>query len=201
MEPWREELRHHGIIGQKWGVRRFQNRDGTRTEAGKKRYSEMTNAELKKAIERSQLENRYYQLTNETKNSSYNKNMNTLGKAARVISNSGQILNKTGNVSGNRKVELSGNVINQSGNLGSTVGKQSNVFKSNKKIDLSKMSDSELKKMVNRLDLESQYSKINENTKKTGREYVDTILDYAGAATAIGASALGIAVAIKTLKG
>ena len=32
-----EYLMHHGIKGQKWGVRRFQNPDGTRTEAGKKR--------------------------------------------------------------------------------------------------------------------------------------------------------------------
>lgn len=31
-------LVHHGILGQKWGIRRYQNKDGTLTEAGKKRY-------------------------------------------------------------------------------------------------------------------------------------------------------------------
>lgn len=32
------ELYHHGIKGQKWGVRRFENEDGTLTPAGKERY-------------------------------------------------------------------------------------------------------------------------------------------------------------------
>ncbi len=32
------ELYHHGIKGQKWGVRRFQNPDGSLTTAGKRRY-------------------------------------------------------------------------------------------------------------------------------------------------------------------
>ena len=33
-----EYLAHHGIIGMKWGVRRFQNRDGSLTPEGYARY-------------------------------------------------------------------------------------------------------------------------------------------------------------------
>lgn len=34
------ELYHHGIKGMKWGIRRFQNADGSLTKAGKKRYGD-----------------------------------------------------------------------------------------------------------------------------------------------------------------
>lgn len=33
-----DELQHHGVKGQRWGVRRYQNADGSLTAAGKKRY-------------------------------------------------------------------------------------------------------------------------------------------------------------------
>lgn len=37
-DPSNDFLMHHGIKGQKWGVRRYQNEDGSLTEAGKERY-------------------------------------------------------------------------------------------------------------------------------------------------------------------
>ena len=71
------ELYHHGILGQKWGQRRFQNEDGTYTEEGqirrrkedrysaderrkrelaKKPSSELSNKELRELNERYNLE-------------------------------------------------------------------------------------------------------------------------------------------------
>lgn len=45
------ELYHHGILGQKWGVRRYQNADGSLTPAGKKRYTKLYNEMITKGTD------------------------------------------------------------------------------------------------------------------------------------------------------
>ena len=78
------ELYHFGIKGQKWGIRRYQNPDGTLTEAGKRRkdkeeslsddekrfrelkkkkFSEMSNDEVNEYNNRANLYQNYKRLT------------------------------------------------------------------------------------------------------------------------------------------
>ena len=46
-----DEIKHHGIKGQKWGVRRFQNADGSLTADGRKRYGSEDMRNVKKQVD------------------------------------------------------------------------------------------------------------------------------------------------------
>ena len=70
------------------------------------------------------------------------------------------------------------------------------------KMDLSKMSDQEMRTKINRALLEKQYNDIFAPKKTSkGREYVTKTLEIAGTVLAIGSSSLGIALAVKELRG
>ena len=49
---YNNSISHHGIKGQKWGERRYQNPDGTLTKEGIKRYSKSSPRKMTKIINR-----------------------------------------------------------------------------------------------------------------------------------------------------
>lgn len=90
-------LIHYGTKGMKWGVRRYQNKDGSLTPAGKKRYSEdesedykkahsgksvktMSDAELRSRLNRLQMEQQYSKLSS----SDVNKGKQFIDKAIKA---------------------------------------------------------------------------------------------------------------------
>lgn len=106
------ELMHHGILGMKWGVRRYQNKDGSLTPAGKRRVQtgeigkssdsavsstssnkrsvkEMSDSELRDKISRMELEKRYKDLSKSSEQAKTNKGrafvMDVLEKSGKNI--------------------------------------------------------------------------------------------------------------------
>lgn len=66
-----DELYHHGIKGMKWGVRRFQRKDGSLTSAGKKRYLDDPSVKSSKA--KMESDRAKQRLANAEYNKAYNK--------------------------------------------------------------------------------------------------------------------------------
>lgn len=198
------ELYHHGIKGMKWGVRRYQNKDGSLTAAGKKRRSadfaneakSMSTDELRRSINRMNLEKRYNDLTR--------------GQSRAVkVANSIEQVNNT--ASAGTKVyrsikgdqDLYGKTANQAVNVvsksASLVKKTDRIASNKKRIDLGSMSDRDLQEAVNRLDLERQYSSLKKESVSRGKVQASEVLSVAGDVLAVSASAVGLAVGIKKL--
>ena len=50
--PYSDELTHYGVKGMKWGVRRYRNKDGSYTSAGRKRYSKLSISDVDEQVQR-----------------------------------------------------------------------------------------------------------------------------------------------------
>lgn len=176
-----KELHHHGIKGMRWGVRRYRNEDGSLTKAGKARYYREADAA---GYTEESYNGRRYKTTKKGKTEGFNADPE---KWAR------------NDLSGNKRV------ADEAANLASKVKKLNDDSLRNrpkKQMDLSSMTDKEMRDQINRAILERQYNDMfnPENTSR-GREHVSRVLETAGTVLAIGSSALGIALAIKELKG
>lgn len=162
------ELCHHGIKGMRWGVRRYQNEDGSLTPAGKERYSrDVRENNAKKKDNRIQIDgpdpNRWVR--------------EDMSRSKKLIDNTSDITGK-----------LNQAIFNRS--------------KKRAKMDLSNMTDQQLRDRINRANLENQYvDMFGPETVSKGRRYAKTILDAVGTVLGVGSSALAIALAIKDLKG
>lgn len=84
----KDELQHHGILGQKWGVRRYQNKDGSLTEAGKKRLDKKDTKWAHKN------EDRIY-------NQTYRKSRGEMERYTKKLSRQISPTNKSGKLSAN----------------------------------------------------------------------------------------------------
>ena len=165
------ELMHHGVKGMKWGVRRYQNKDGSLTPAGKKRY------------DRDVRENNAKKKENRIRIDGPDPSRWAKEDVSRV----------------KKTVDASSNLVKEVRNLERSAGSRP----AKKKMDLSSMSDQELRNAINRKNLEKQYTELfgEDEPVSKGRQYADRVLDRAGTVLAVGSSALGIALAIKELRG
>ena len=170
---YNDQIWHWGVKGMKWGVRRYQNADGSLTDAGKRRYESDAIANAKKKKDNRLPEEGL-------------KDPNRWVKEDRERTK--RVVDSTNQMAGNLK----------------TLNDKSMKIQARRteKMDLSKMTDQEMREQINRAMLEEQYDDMF-NPKKvySGREVVSDTLDMAGSVLAITSSALGIALAIKELKG
>lgn len=205
-----DELYHYGIKGQKWGVRRYQNKDGSLTPAGKKRRSSsdevrnMSTDELRQKVRRLNNEQRYIDLT-KSSSSSVSKTADGIERASRIGGDANKIYksmngeNNPYSKVANQGIDAMSRTARLTKKIDSNVRSKNDTAKALKKLEA--MSDADLAKEVDRLDLEQQYSRLSNSKIRRGKTSVNEVLDIAGDIVGIGASAVAIAVGIKKLMG
>ena len=165
------ELYHYGILGMKWGVRRYQNKDGSLTAEGKKRY------------DRDIAENLAKKKDSRIDTSSPDPNRwvrEDIERSKRVIDSGSDLIRQA-----------------------KSIERDTSPRSTKKRLNVSNMSDKELRDKINRELLERQYSDIfgEEAKVSRGRQFTRETLEIAGTALAATSSVLGIMLALKQLKG
>ena len=170
------DLRHHGIKGQKWGVRRFQNSDGSLTAAGRKRYGDGE--------------------------SSYEYGKDSGGrKVVRVAKGSSSIEDYQNAI---KKTKAAGESVENIRKFNNDVKRiKDPAMEKRIRKSTEQMTDKELQQRVNRLNMEDNYTRMmmHREQLKQGEDYVNRVLDVSAVALRGATTALTIALLVKQLKG
>ena len=156
-------------------------------------------------MNRLNLEKRYMNLSSSRSKSS--KILDAINKTASAGNNVGKIAKDSYTLSNKDSpdVKLTSQGLNLVSKSASTAKKINDAVVNKKNADksrkyLSTMTDEELKNIVNRMDLEQQYSSLKKETVSKGKITAMNVLEIVGDVLAVGASATAMAVSIRNLK-
>ena len=202
------ELYHDGIKGMKWGIRRYQNYDGTLTEEGRHRYNKNYDDDRAEGSLPTKDKNGNYYYTNK-------KGERTLYKTRSEQLSDTELTDLNRRVQQENKLaaetsdayEYKGPKADQALRDASRMAKDiaDALPKGNGKVikkDYSYLSDQELRDRINRLQLEDNYGRLTGDTKyvKSGSEKTREMLQTVGSVLAIAGSAAGLAYTIRKMR-